>query len=272
MSALVSLRNWLTSFYQSALTGYGSGIAAGFSAWVAVRGGDGDQSDVATWFGNSDLAATGWRFTRNADIAASTPQTRLVALQAQVFNATPGNNVTIARVPIGLWVGRVYLLGLTYTGFAGFMNFYVNGARVNAQTATGAALVAGNSRLIYGIRHAAGDSRDELLGAAYSSYEGANLAANDLLHAAIFNQFKKQSGGQVMFNALTEGAAVTGQTVPIEACYDSYKNRGPFLVTPTLLANEGTDVTAGDLTFSGAAVLQPQVDTSPDYSGATLIP
>lgn len=273
MSSIVSLRNWLLSYYQSATTAYAAGIAAGFSAWCAVRGGDGVQTDISQFFGNSDDAATGWRFRRLADVAAASPQSRLVPLAFQVFSTA--SITLIARVPISLWVGRVFLLGATYTGFAGFINVYVNGVRLTVPLATGGALVPGNSRLTYGVRQIGGanDSRDELIGAAYSSYVGADDAARDTLHAAVFNQFKKQSSGSVMLNALTEAAAETGQTVPREAVYDSYKNRGPFLTTPVTLANEGTNLTAGDLTITNAATpLEVQVDTSPDYSGATLIP
>lgn len=270
-AAFIGLRNWLLSFYQSTLAAYAPGIAAGFSGWLAVRGGDGDQATTVVYFGNSDGVATGWRFQRLADVASGSPQPRLVPIQIQLGDATPALVVATARMPLPLWLGRIHLFGFTMSDARNELALWMNGVRLTAPTAFAAALVPGASNLLYGVQ-SADNCRDELVGGAYSSYVGATLAEADAVHAAIYNQFKRQTGGTVLFNAITEAADETGVTIPLEACYDSWGARGPFLTTPTTLVNEGTDETAGDLTFSGAAVLQPQVDRSPDFSGSTLIP
>lgn len=271
MGAFVTLRNWLTSFYQSSLAAYAPGIAAGFSGWMAVRGGDGDQATTVVYFGNSNGTSTGWRFQRLADVASGTPQTRLVPIQIQLADANPALVVATARMPIALWLGRVHLFGFTMSDALDTLSLWMNGVRLTAGTAFAAALVPGASNLRYGVQ-SSDNCRDELLGGAYSSFVGATLAQADLVHAAVYNQFKKQTGGAALFNALTEAAADTGVAIPVETCYDSWSARGPFLATPATLTNEGTDDTAGDLTFNGAAVLQPQVERSPEFSGSTLIP
>lgn len=271
-SAFVSLRNWLTSFYQSALASYAPGIAAGFSGWLAVRGGDGVQASTVVYFGNSNGTTTGWRFQRLADVAASTPQTRLVPFQIQIADNTAPLLVATARMPIALWLGRIHFFGFTFNDTLNTIALYMNGVRLTTGTAAANAYVPGASNLKYGVQ-SSDDCRDELVGGAYSSFVGASLAEADLVHAAVFNSFKQQTGGKVMFNAITEADEQTGVTIPLETCYDSWGARGPFTgTTPATLANEGSDLTAGNLTFSGAAVLQPQVDRSPDFSGSTLIP
>lgn len=273
MAAFVSLRNWLTSFYQSTLAAYAPGIAAGFSGWLALRGGDGAQATAVTYFGNSNGTSTGWRIQRLADVAASSPQGRLVPIQVQIADSAPALVASIVRFPIALWLGRTHLFGFTMSDSRNELAFWMNGVRLlSTVTAFANTLVPGASNLKYGVQ-SSDDCRDELIGGAYSSFVGATLAEADLVHAAVFNAFKRQTGGSVLFNAITAAASDTGVTVPLETCYDSWTERGPFLgSTPTTLENEGTDDTAGDLTFSGAAVLQPRVDTAPDFSGATLIP
>jgi hypothetical protein len=262
MGPLVSLRNWLASFYQSALTTYAPGLAAGFSAWVAVRGGDGTQSDVATLFGNSNGATTGWRFTRLADVAESTPFGRSIPVAVQVFSTVVGSVSAIVYIPMSMWVGRTFLFGMTFSGNAGTLAFYANGVRLQAPVAFANALVPGASRLIYGISHAGANSRDELVSAAYSSFIGADAAARDLFHQDIFNQFKLEGGGLALKNSLDQAG------IAAESIYDSYKIRGPFAFTPPTFVNTGTDLISGDLTFSGVAALQPRVDTIPNFTGA----
>jgi len=263
MGPLVSLRNWLASFYQSALTTYAPGLAAGFSAWVAVRGGDGTQSDVATLFGNSNGATTGWRFTRLADVAESTPFGRSIPVAVQVFSTVVGSVSAIVYIPMSMWVGRTFLFGMTFSGNAGTLAFYANGVRLQAPVAFANALVPGASRLIYGITHAGANSRDELVSAAYSSFIGADAAARDLFHQDIFNQFKLEGGGLALKNSLDQAG------IAAESIYDSYKARGPFAVTPPTFVNTGTDLISGDLTYAGTpVVLQPRVDTIPNFTGA----
>jgi hypothetical protein len=271
MSAFVSLRNWLTSFYQSTLGSYAPGIAAGFSGWLAVRGGDGVQATTVVYFGNSNGTTTGWRFQRLADVASASPQTRLVPFQIQVADTAPALIVATARMPIALWLGRVHLFGFTMNDTLNTLSLWMNGVRLTAGSAFAATLVPGASNLTYGVQ-SSDDCRDELISGAYSSYAGATLAEADLVHAAVFNSFKQQTGGKVLLNAIGEAQEQTAVNIPLETCYDSWGARGPFLATPTTLPNEGTDLTAGNLTFSGAAVLQPQIDRTPDFSGATLIP
>lgn len=271
MRAFVSLRNWLTSFYQSTLASYAPGIAAGFSGWLALRGGDGDQATTVVYFGNSNGTSTGWRFQRLADVASSTPAPRLVPFQIQIADIAPALIVATARTPIPLWVGRTMLFGFTMSDARNELGLWVNGARLTAPSAFASTLVPGASNLKYGVQ-SSDDCRDELIGGAYSSFVGATLAQADLVHAAVFEAFGRQSGGNVLFNALTEAAAATGVSIPVSACYDSWSERGPFLTTPATLENEGTDATAGDLTFSGSDVLQPRIDQQPQIVGPTLIP
>jgi hypothetical protein len=272
MQSFVSLRNWLTSFYQSTLASYAPGIAAGFSGWLAVRGGDGVQASTVVYFGNSNGTSTGWRFQRLANVASSTPAPILVPFQIQIGDSAPALIVATARMPIALWIGRIHFFGFTMNDALNTLSLYMNGTRLTTGSAFAATLVPGASNLKYGVQ-SSDDCRDEVIGGAYSSFVGADLAEADRVHAAAFNSFKQQSGGKVMFNAITEAAEQTGVTIPLGTCYDSYSVRGPFQgTTPATLENSGSDGTAGDLTFNGAAVLQPQVDRSPDFSGSTLIP
>lgn len=270
--SFVSLRNWLTSFYQSTLASYAPGIAAGFSGWLAVRGGDAVQATTVVYFGNSNGTSTGWRFQRLANVASSTPAPILVPIQIQVADTAPSLIVATARMPIPLWLGRTHLFGFTMNDTLNTLSLWMNGALMTTGTAFAATLVPGASNLKYGVQ-SSDDCRDELIGGAYSSFVGASLAEANLVHAAVFDAFKNQSSGSVLSNAIVAAAAQTGVNVPLETCYDSWSVRGPFTgTTPATLTNEGTDLTAGNLTFSGAAVLQPQIDPSPDFSGATLIP
>ncbi len=269
---LVAIKNWLTSFYQSSLASYAPGIAAGFSAWCAVRGGDGVQGTVVTYFGNSNGTSTGWRFCRLADVAASSPEPRLFPIQVQVADSAPAIVLATCRIPAPLWVGRVYLFGMTMSDSRNELALWANGVRLTTATAYANTLVPGASNLKFGVQ-SSDACTDSLIGGAYSSYVGASLAEADTVHAAVFDAFKaQQGGGKALYNAITQAAASTGVTIPLETCYDSWALRAPFLTTPATLANEGTDLTAGDLTFSGAAVLQPSVDQAPNFTGPTLIP
>lgn len=269
MSAIVSLGHWLSSRFESGLINYAPGIAAGFSAWFAVRGGSGSQTQEVVYLGNSD-GSTGWQFVRLADIAEAAPQGRLVPIQIRIGDSAPALVVADAQIPLALWLGRIHLFGMTLNTARNELALWANGARLTGPSIFVNALVPGASNLGFGVQ--SGDQcTDTIVAGAYSSYTGADLGEADLVHATIYDAFKRQTSGKVLFNALTLAEELTGTTIPRETVYDAWSLRGPYLITPSTLVNEGTDGAVGDLTFNGSDLLEPQVDQLPCYAGPLVV-
>lgn len=236
----------VADYYQGA-----SGLlpgSANFSVLAAVTLRDPSQADQ-TYFGNLNGTTSGWKL---GAVNNASPNFNLVLL----VNYTGGDQTIDFIIAGSGGQARTVLFGFTINGTA--IQYYLNGALIDAQTGSGAYAPFVSTPTL---GNALGGGERALDSIHSAMYHNATISQANMRE--IWRIFRMTSSLRQAGESVLGGFAYSYEIIDIAA--------PPTLGVPPTLPNGGT-ANNGDLTYQGPDALPLYVDRDPDFSVAGTVP